>query len=176
MEGLTAVFMNISDEELAKQMTLVDFNIYRSIQAQELLNTAWSSEKLNHRSPNVTNLLGRLNNISNFICTLILWQETKKDRAAFISKFIRVGLILRNLNNYHTLMGIVVGLNRSSITRLRATLAECDQKLLNSFKTLESMMDPTGSFKNYRKAMQNTKLPALPYMYSFIYYSRINHH
>ena len=152
-------------EELSCQLTLADYKIYQSIQAQELLNTAWNSDKLKHQSPHVTLLLGRLNNISNFICSLILWQTTKTSRANMVSKFIQLALHLRKLNNFHTLMGVVVALNRSSISRLRHTFAACDSKLINQFKTLESLMDPSGSFKNYRKAMQTTKLPALPYMY-----------
>jgi len=164
VENISSLFLNVTDEELARQMTLVDFQIYRSIQVHELLNTAWNSDKLKHQAPNVNALLGRLNNISNFICSLILWQERKKDRVTFFSKFIRVGQILRNMNNYHTLMGVVVALNRSSITRLRFTLADCDPKLIQQFQTLESVMDPTGSFKNFRKALQQSKLPTMPYL------------
>merc|ERR1712137_197277 len=37
-------------------------------------------------------------------------------------------------------------------------------KLQQQFKTLEHLMDPSGSFKNYRKAIQTTRLPALPYL------------
>lgn len=164
MNSISSIFLNISIEELSKQLTLVDYNIYKSIRVQELLNTAWNSDKLKHRSPNITHLLGRLNEISNFFCSMILWQQTKKERAQFISLFIRLGIHLRKLNNFHTLMGVVVALNRSSVSRLKFSLAECEPKLLQQFKTLESLMDPTGSFKNYRKAIQNTKLPALPYL------------
>jgi hypothetical protein len=164
IESITGLIFNTTDEELARQMTLVDFHIYKSIQVHELLNTAWSSDKLKHQSPNVTSLLGRLNNISNFICSLILWQERKRDRVAMLSKFMRIGQILRNINNFHTLMGVVVALNRSAVTRLRFTLQDCDPKLVQQFKLLESTMDPSGSFKNFRKAMLHTRLPAMPYL------------
>ena len=164
MGSISALFRNISVHELSKQLTLVDYKIYQSIRVQELLNTAWNSDKLKHRSPNITLLLGRLNELSNFFCSVILWQETKKERAEFISLFIKLGLRLRKLNNFHTLMGVVVALNRSAVSRLKFSLAECDPKLLQQFKTLENLMDPSGSFKNYRKAIQNTKLPALPYL------------
>lgn len=164
MGTISAIIREISVEELSRQMTQADHDIYRSIQVQELLNTAWNSDKLKHRSPNVVQLLGRLNDVSNFLCSLVVWQEKKADRAFFYTKFIRLGLQLLKLNNYHTLMGVVVALNRSSVTRLRFTMAECDPKIVQQFKTLEQLMDPSGSFKNYRKAIQATRLPALPYL------------
>jgi len=164
LSSVSDVFVQVSVEELSRQFTLADFQIYQSIQAQELLNTAWNSDKLKHQSPHVTLLLGRLNDISNFLCSIILWQPTKAERAEVLSKCIQLGLHLRKLNNYHTLMGVVVALNRSSISRLKHTFAACDSKLISSFKTLESLMDPSGSFKNYRKAISHTKLPALPYL------------
>ena len=147
---------------------MADYKIYQSIQAQELLNTAWNSDKLKHQSPHVTLLLGRLNDISNFLCSLILWQESKSLRANVITKCIRLATHLHKLNNFHTLMGVVVALNRSSISRLRHSFALCDSKILNQFKTLETLMDPSGSFKNYRKAISSAKYPALPYLYVFI--------
>ena len=169
MASSSDVFLHLSVEELGKQITLADYSIYKAIQPQELLNTAWNSDKLKHQSPNVTLLLGKLNTLSNFLCSLILWQNKKAVRANFITKLIKLALKLRDLNNFNSLMGVVVALNRSSISRLRHTFTLCDQKLINQFKSLELLMDPSGSFKNYRKAIQGAKHPALPYMFVFFY-------
>eukprot|EP01094_Clydonella_sp_ATCC50884_P020725 TRINITY_DN4364_c0_g1_i1.p1 TRINITY_DN4364_c0_g1~~TRINITY_DN4364_c0_g1_i1.p1 ORF type:complete len:880 (-),score=376.47 TRINITY_DN4364_c0_g1_i1:260-2899(-) len=157
-------FMSITDEEVARQLTLIDFEMYASIQVQELLKTAWSSEKLRHRSPHVFNLLGRLNRIAFFVPSLVLWQDTKAGRAQMVEKFIRVAKLLRDLSNFHTMMGVVTGLNISAITRLKFTMGEVDSKLLAHFKRLESTMDPSSSFKNYRKAVRAAMMPALPYL------------
>ena len=158
-------FMNITDEEIARQMTLIDFGIYGNIQVQELLKTSWSSDKLKHRSPHVCSLLGRLNNIAFFVPSLILWQETKAQRALMIEKFIRVAKLLQGMNNFHTMMGLVTGLNVSGISRLKFSMAEVDSKLLAHFKKIESVMDPSSAFKNYRKAIRAAMMPALPYLY-----------
>lgn len=158
------LFLNLSDIELARQLTLVDFEIYKAIQVQELLQVAWNSNKLKHRSPNVCKLLDRLNKVTMFVPTLVLWQTRKVERARVIEKMIRVGIHLRAMQNYTSLMGIVAGLNLSCLTRLKVTHAEVDPKIMQQFQHLEKLLDPSSSFKNYRKAFQNCKLPALPYI------------
>jgi hypothetical protein len=77
-------------------------------------------------------------------------------------------------------MGIIAGLNMSSVTRLKKTFDEIPQAakevnsvpyyvsfiyiMQQSFKNLEKLMNPSGSYKNYRTALHKSSLPALPYM------------
>ena len=77
--------------------------------------------------------------------------------------------LLRKMNNYNSLMGIVAGLNVSSITRLKHTYLEIDPKLTQQFQVLEKIMDPSLSFKNYRAALSLSKLPTLPYLFDFLF-------
>jgi hypothetical protein len=80
------VIHDIDELELARQLTLVDFEIFRRIkvrpprdgavpsaaltfprsQPSELLNQAWSKPHLRHRAPNVTLLTDRFNKV----CTI----------------------------------------------------------------------------------------------------------
>ena len=62
-------------------------------------------------------------------------------------------------------MGIIAGLNISSVQRLKVTLLEVDQKVVQKFNELEKLMDPSSSFKNYRKALAQSKTLALPYLF-----------
>jgi hypothetical protein len=78
------VIHDIDELELARQLTLVDFEIFRRIkvppprdgavpcaaltfpavcQPSELLNQAWSKPHLRHRAPNVTLLTDRFNKV-----------------------------------------------------------------------------------------------------------------
>lgn len=51
------------------------------MQHSELLNQAWNKDKLKYRAPNVIALLTRLNHLSYWIPSLVLWQEKQADRA-----------------------------------------------------------------------------------------------
>lgn len=82
---------------------------------------------MKHRSRHVLSLISRANRVSFWVASLILFHDTVKDRATMVQKFITIGEELRKLNNYHTLMGIIAGLNMSSVTRLKKSLEEVPQ-------------------------------------------------
>ena len=80
----------ISEEEIARQITLVDFSIYRAIQPAELLNQAWSKEKYRYRAKNVLNLISRSTLMARWVSSVIVWQETLKARVKALTKFINI--------------------------------------------------------------------------------------
>merc|ERR1712054_445005 len=63
---------NIDEEELARQETILEFEMYRKIQPTELLNQAWSKAKYPHRAPNVLAMSFRFNSLSMWVATSIL--------------------------------------------------------------------------------------------------------
>ena len=87
-----------------------------------MLNQSWNKDKLKYRASNVIESLSRLNRLSFWVPSVILWQERMKERSKAYKKFVAIAEHLRRMNNYHTLMGIVAGLNMSSINRLKHTL------------------------------------------------------
>ena len=88
------LFMSLNDEEIARQMTLIDFTLYAAIESRELLNQAWSKEKLKYRAPHVVALMDRLNKLSYWIPSLVLSRERLQDRKAMWLKLIKcVGFV-----------------------------------------------------------------------------------
>jgi hypothetical protein len=78
--------------------------------------------------------------------------------------FIEVAKSLRALNNFHTLMGVVAGLNMAAVSRnrLKQAWSKVGSLLSQDFAELETLMSPSSSFKNYRHALKQAKLPAIP--------------
>jgi len=73
--------------------------------------------------------------------------------------------------NHHHHQSIIAGINTSPISRLRATKKDIKGKLTKAFKRLEEIMNPQGSFSNYRNLLHNSTPPCIPYMYiSFSYH------
>jgi len=81
-----------------------------------------------------------------------------------ITKLILLAKKLRAMNNYFSLMGIIVALNMSSIQRLKASYSFVKKKHQTAFMDLEVLMRPQGSFTVYRQVLQSSKLPCLPYL------------
>eukprot|EP01088_Endostelium_zonatum_P017527 TRINITY_DN51_c6_g1_i2.p1 TRINITY_DN51_c6_g1~~TRINITY_DN51_c6_g1_i2.p1 ORF type:complete len:672 (-),score=126.98 TRINITY_DN51_c6_g1_i2:112-2127(-) len=162
------LFLNAPDEAIARQLTLIDFSLFSRIEPAGLLNQSWNKAHLQYRSTNVLAMIARTNKVSFWVASMILFQEKWKERKKIWKKFIGVAEHLKKLNNFHTLMGIIAGLNSSSITRLKTTVAGLSAKSTQAFSRLEQLMHPQGSFRNYREYLHSQSLPCLPYLGTYL--------
>jgi hypothetical protein len=156
----------VEPSEIGRQLTLLDFALFSAIESVELQGQVWSNPKVQHRAPHVVGLVSRLNRVSYWTATTILLQDSDEARTAAVARFIEVAKFLRSVNNFHTLMGIVAGLNMAAVSknRLKLTWSRVEPHLLSDFAELETLMSPSSSFKNYRAALRHAKPPAMPYM------------
>jgi len=158
------IFSVAKAADIAQQLTLIDFGIYSSIETSELLRQSWNKEDLQHNSPHVLAMINRANRLSFWVAGLILLMENPKERKEVFIKLMQVCAELEKLNNFHTLMGIIAGLNTSPISRLAATKKTLKGKHWKAFSRLEELMNPEGSFSNYRKRLHDASPPAIPYL------------
>lgn len=99
--------MKFNELEIAKQLTLIEFKIFRKIKSSELLRQAWNKPDLQYRSPHVIRLISRANKMSFFVASVILWHSKSSERSRAIEKFIRIAEHLHTLNNFNTLVSLV---------------------------------------------------------------------
>jgi hypothetical protein len=159
-----AFLLAFDDSEIARQLTIIDFRIFAAIEPKELLDQAWNKPKLQHRSPNVRHMINRANRTSFWVAHLIVCCATHQERVAMVTKIIRIAETVRGLNNYHTLMGLIAGLNMSPVNRLARTFADVDPGLIKTLKAHEKLMSPTSSYKNYRQTITQSSNPTIPYI------------
>ena len=84
---------DLDELEIARQFTILNHNVYRKIKPSELLNQAWSKEKLRHRSPNVIEMIQIFNDMSSWVRTSIVIPQRltqRKDRFVKIVKIAEV--------------------------------------------------------------------------------------
>ena len=62
-------------EEIARQLTIIDFSLFSKIKPAELLNQAWQKQKYKHRAQNILRLVERMNNLTLWVATTILSQR-----------------------------------------------------------------------------------------------------
>jgi len=159
-QGLAAY----SEEEIADQLTLIDFNLYSAIKPVELLNQAWNKESLKHRAPNVLAMIHRFNNISLWAASEILFHPSIKERVAMYVRLVNVTEHLFKLNNFNTALAIISGLNNSGIYRLKYTRAELPKKVQMAFDNGMQLMNSDGAYKAYRESLHNVNPPCVPYL------------
>jgi len=140
----------------------------KKILPTELFGQSWSKEKTQHRSGNILSMIARSNNVSMWLCCLILEPARVKLRAKRWSYLLRVAEQLRNLNNFSTLMSFLAAFNNSAVNRLKFTRQLISKKLTETLKELETTMSVEGSSKRYREALHSSNPPSIPYLGTYL--------
>ncbi|KAL6061251.1 Ras guanine nucleotide exchange factor domain-containing protein [Balamuthia mandrillaris] len=158
------LFTQYEPEEIARQLTMIDYRLYKNIQPLELLQQSWNKPRLRYRATNVRGLIDRLNRTSFWVASMILWPEKRKQRTSVLSKFIQVAECLWKQRNFNTLMGIIAGINMSAVARLRHTKGQLKSKRKEVFAKVESLMNPERSYFNYREELHRSPTPLMPFL------------
>ncbi|KAF9578530.1 hypothetical protein BGW38_005619, partial [Lunasporangiospora selenospora] len=186
-------FLEISNLEIAEQLTCVEFGLFRRLKPRDLLRHVWKSKR---GSNAFQACVTHFNFISSWVGTMILSSSpTKaKTRAKMMEKFIWIAKHLRDMGNYNTTMAILGALNMSPIHRLTQTREilknsnghsssqhhghgngghhghvhsskECKKgEAWETFKELEQLMSSERSYAEYRASLKTRSMPCIPYL------------
>ena len=159
--------LELDEEEIARQLSLLDWESFRKIKPTELLNQAWSKPKLKHRAPNVLAFIAQFNRTSAWAATEILSAPNIRERIRVVTKLIKISEKLTAMNNFNSVMSISAALNCSSVSRLKHTFAELSPYALKGKKDLEELVSSDGNFKVLRQriaAIDPNTTPCIPYL------------
>jgi len=154
--------------EIARQLTLIEFTIYKAVQSHELLNLNWNKKDKTEKAPNILNMIHTSNRVCRWVETEILCESNAKIRANILGHFIRVAQACLKLNNFNAVMEMLSALGSASIYRMRKTWALLPSKLAATFDELKTLMAPDKSFKSYRTTIKQCNPPAIPYLGLFL--------
>jgi len=146
---------------IAEGLTWIDFELYKKIQPDELF--AWNANAKKLFSPHVHRLMERNEQLRLWTTNAILLQEKLSDRIKITKRLISVAQCLVEFKNYHTLMGLLMGLNTVAVQKLTGTFRGLPKKSLESLKTLTSLTQPDNHWGKLRVLISEGCL--LPYVY-----------
>jgi len=143
-------FREIPKVEVARQLTLLDSRIFRSIARSECFGQAWNKKAKNMYSPNLTAMIERFNRGAVWVTYAVVSVPDLEERIKVLRRFVLIANELYELRNFHSLMMVITGLGSSSVSRLKATWEELDKKTHEIFMKLQNLMSIMSNFKNYR--------------------------
>jgi len=153
-------------EDLADQITVMDYNIFSAIAERECIGQAWKKKK--EQSPNVLAMINQFNNLTVFVQLHILSEKSLKDRGKAIKRVIKMGERFKTLKNYNSLCAILGALNSSPIHRLKQAWQRVPEKQLAMFESFKIIFINTKNFRNFRQTFRNISPPAIPYFGLFL--------
>uniref|UniRef100_UPI00398E5238 ras-specific guanine nucleotide-releasing factor RalGPS1-like isoform X2 n=1 Tax=Pristiophorus japonicus TaxID=55135 RepID=UPI00398E5238 len=157
--------LKVTPEEFASQITLMDVPVFKAIQPEELTSCGWNKKDKHILAPNIVAFTRRFNQVSFWIVREILTAQTLKIRAEILSHFVKLAKKLLELNNLHSLMAVVSGLQSAPIFRLSKTWALVSRKDKATFEKLDYLVTKEDNYKRMREFISSLRMvPCIPYL------------
>ncbi|KAI8809147.1 ras guanine nucleotide exchange factor domain-containing protein [Cladochytrium replicatum] len=158
-------FLDLDNYVIANQLNLMEFEIFTNIKPRDFLQHIWSRK----RSQTVTASIEHFNKLSGWVITRILTNKKLKNRAKMLEKFMKIAQILRDSNNYNSLMAIMAGINSLVIFRLKQTRRLIENTpAYRQYESLQELMGTESGFGRYRAALKASEMPCIPYLGVFL--------
>jgi len=150
--------------EIARQITLIDFDIFRKIEPKECLNSNWSKGNQKTKAPNIYKITQTFNTMSAWVGSTIVKLPDIKERAEAIEIFIDIADKLWDLNNFNGMFAVTAGLGMSGVYRLKKSWAVVNEESLKTFERLKEFMSGKAAFAAIRGRIKQVKPPCIPYI------------
>ena len=154
----------VAAHEIAEQLTLLDLPLFQAIKPEELTSCEWTGKKKYDVCPNVVNFTKKFNQVSFWVTTEILDNQTAKMRAHKVTHFIRIAKKLMDLNNLNSSKAVVSSLYSAPIHRLTKTWNLVPKREKEKLERLQDVLSEESNNKTLREYLENVKLPCIPYL------------
>jgi hypothetical protein len=156
---------DFSDEEIAKNLTLISYKMMSCIDVNELWNSNFSKEDKLSKAPNVTKLIDRFDKLMLFIIEDICSYETAKARAKLITKWANIAKKCKDLHNYNDLLIINQCFNHYLLKKLVSTWKKLSKSTVMLIAELNKFCSNQQCYVNIRRQIVGCKHVAhIPYL------------
>jgi hypothetical protein len=141
--------------EIARQLTLIEFEIFTSIKPRELLDCSWMKEARETLAPNVLRMMRWSNHVIHWLTNEIVSLNNLKHRVAMFERVIAVAHNLEKLNNFNGVKEIMGALNSSPVHRLKKTKEAIGHKYMKMFDALKKLTSHEFNCKELRNRVHS---------------------
>ncbi|KIK45609.1 hypothetical protein CY34DRAFT_77727 [Suillus luteus UH-Slu-Lm8-n1] len=147
--------------ELARQLTIMECDLYCAIQPEEVLETGQEGTK---PPVNVRAVSSLSTVITGWVAENILNEHDIKKRTTLVKFFIKVADRCTSLHNFSTPRSILAALDSSTISRLHQTWLGVPHKSRMQLDSLRRLADHGRNYHQYRSRLRNIAPPAVPFL------------
>jgi len=156
--------LDFHPEELARQISRMEFELWKQVKNVELLEVAWTKKDKEKRAPNVLNMIHFSNHITSWMISEVLAPNDPKDRSVVLNRCVWMVKYFLELRNFNAAMETLSAFHSSPIYRLKSTWNCLPATSWNIFESLEKVMSPDANFKTYRNEYDRSVPPYMPYL------------
>ncbi|XP_078039391.1 rap guanine nucleotide exchange factor 6 isoform X4 [Augochlora pura] len=157
-------FLQLNAVEVAIQLTLQDFSIFRQIESTEYVDDLFEL-KSRYGVPMLRQFAELVNREMFWVVTEVCSEHNLVRRSKIIKQFIKIARQCKECKNFNSMFAIVSGLGHGAVSRLRASWEKLPNKYQRLFIDLQELMDPSRNMSKYRQlvASEQTQPPIIPF-------------
>ncbi|XP_011309778.1 rap guanine nucleotide exchange factor 6 isoform X5 [Fopius arisanus] len=157
-------FLQLNAVEVAIQLTLQDFSIFRQIESTEYVDDLFEL-KSRYGVPMLSQFAELVNREMFWVVTEVCSEHNLVRRSKIIKQFVKIARQCKECKNFNSMFAIVSGLGHGAVSRLRASWEKLPSKYQRLFSDLQELMDPSRNMSKYRQlvASEQTQPPIIPF-------------
>ncbi|KAG2225431.1 hypothetical protein INT45_010067, partial [Circinella minor] len=156
--------LDVHPLEMARQLTIMDFGLYRSIQPSECLDKAWSSSDKS-KGVHIRQSIEYNNQVTMWVSDSILCQTDIKKRVNTIKYWVQVAeKCCQQLHSFNTCMAILSAFESSAIARLSRTWEVAGSRVQQTLNGMREIFASNKNFAKYRTLVHSVNPPCIPFL------------
>ncbi|CAH1790907.1 unnamed protein product [Owenia fusiformis] len=153
--------MQLHPIEIARQVTLLEFDLYRAVKPSELVGSTEKKDK-RESAPNLHKMIHFSTMFTFWLEKCIVEAENFEERVAVMSRIIEIMIMFQENNNFSGVLEVVSAMNSAPIHRLEHTRLELPTKLS---KALEEACELNSDhLRKYIEKLRSINPPCVPFL------------